>query len=111
MKRILICADDVAVESLLVVLTKHMGHEPEVLGSAPSDAIPEGHLFLVDPTASRATAWAEALRRRDAGTPVVAIGLDPFDPDSLGFTPTEVIGKPFGFDELSDSIARSLRRS
>jgi len=38
MKRILICADDIVVESLLVVVATRMGHEPEVLGLAPSDA-------------------------------------------------------------------------
>lgn len=109
MAKILICADDVAVESLLVVFAKHLGHEPEVLGFGPADKPLVGDLFLVDPTAPRATAWATALRLGDAGIPVVAIGLDPFDPGSLGFRPTEVVGKPFGLDELADAITRALR--
>lgn len=109
MARILICADDIAVESFLLVFTKSLGHEPQVLGSGPADMPLGGDLFLVDPTAPRATAWATALRLGDPDIPVVAIGLDPFDSGSLGFRPTEVVGKPFGLDELGDVIARSLR--
>jgi len=40
---------------------------------------------------------------------VVAIGLDPLDPNSLGFRATSVVKKPFGLDELRSAIARSLR--
>lgn len=107
MARILICADDIAVESLLVVVARQMGHDPEVVGAAPPELPPAGDLFLVDPTASRATAWATVLRRRDA-IPVVAIGLNPFDPGSLGFEPTEVVKKPFGLEELRSAIIRAL---
>lgn len=109
MAHILICADDITVESLLVVIAKHMGHDPEVLGPAPSGALPAGDLFLADPTAPRSTAWATALRHRDAAIPVVAIGLDPLDPGSLGFEPSEIVDKPFRVDVLREAIERALR--
>ena len=108
MARILICADDVAVERLLRAIVTHMGHDPEVLDRSPVGVIPAGDLFLVDPTAARSTAWADALRSRDSEIPVVAIGLNPTDLRSLGFAPTEVVGKPFDLDELMQAIDRAL---
>jgi len=110
MKRILICADDMVVESLLVVVVEHMGHETDTLRFTPHDAPVAGDLLLVDPTAPHAVAWARALRHLDPAIPVVAVGLSPVDPDSLGFAPTTVIPKPFSLDELRDAVEQSLRR-
>ena len=110
MKRILICAGDITLESLLAVVVERMGHETEQLHSAPQDPPAAGDLLLVDPTAPHATAWAQALRRRDPAIPIVSVGLNPFDRASLGVPPTVVIPKPFGLDELRNAVAHGLQQ-
>ena len=110
MTRILICAGDITLGSLLAVVVERMGHETEQLHSAPQDLPPAGDLLLVDPTVSHATAWAQTLRRYDPAIPIVSVGFDPFDRDSLGVPPTVVIPKPFALDELRNAVALSLRQ-
>ena len=110
MARILICAGDVTLESLLVVIAERMGHETDVLGAAPHDGPVRGDALVVDPTAGRATVWAQALRRADPGLPVVSIGTDWADPVSLGFRPTVVVPKPFALDQLRQAIDRALQQ-
>ena len=109
MGKILICAGDITLEALLSVVIERMGHETEILRSAPRGELSAGDLLVVDPTALHATAWAQALRDLDPAMPVVAVGLDPLDPGSLGFRPNTVMPKPFTLDELRSAVEQTVR--
>ena len=109
MRRILICAGDITLEALLVIVIRRMGHETETLGLAPHRMPVRADLLVVDPSAPHGLAWARTLRRFDPELPVVTIGLEPAHGRELGFPPDVVVPKPFSLDQLRSAVDKALK--
>lgn len=108
MRRVLICADDVTLESLLTIVVERMGHQIDIIHSGTNETQAAADLLLVDASTMHGIACARALRRLNAGMPVVSVGLETGDRDALGFAPTAVVPKPFGLDQLRGAVKHAL---